>query len=143
MYSILARDWYQPDTVSAVLGEEDQSNHIEYFQGYSQFYERGLPSELPAEIKESISEKSEIAEIRARIERFKQSHDGESLKSERLESFGLGMSQVSDCRQLQLGGMKRDAFYLYALTTIGRIEEIKDYQDQGAWHVKYALPRYD
>lgn len=67
------------DTVSAVLDEEDQSNHIEYFQGYSQFYERGLPSELPAEIKESILEKPEIAEIRARIQRFEQSHDGESL----------------------------------------------------------------
>jgi hypothetical protein len=73
------------DTVSAVLDEEDQSDHIEYFQGYSQFYERGLPSELPAEIKESILGKPEIAEIRARIQQFEQSHDRESLKFERLK----------------------------------------------------------
>jgi hypothetical protein len=56
--------------VGAVLDEEDQSDHIEYFQGYIQYYERGLPGELPAEIKESILEKPDIVEMRAQIDSF-------------------------------------------------------------------------
>lgn len=72
------------DTVSAVLDEEDRSDHIEYFQGYVQFYERGLPGELPAETKESILEKPDMLKIRDRIELFEQSHDEKSLKSEKL-----------------------------------------------------------
>ncbi|KAL4861011.1 hypothetical protein BDV12DRAFT_191363 [Aspergillus spectabilis] len=59
------------DTVGAVLDEEDQSDHIEYFQGYVQYYERGLPGELPAEIKG--------------IESFAQNHDEDSLKKKNLE----------------------------------------------------------
>jgi hypothetical protein len=55
------------DTVSAVLGEEDQSSHIEYFQGFEKFYERGLPGELPAEVEENILQKPELVEIRIRI----------------------------------------------------------------------------
>lgn len=73
------------DTVSAVLDEKDQSDHIEYFQSYAQFHERGLPGELPAEIKESILEKPDMVEMRVRIESFEQSDDEESLKNVKLE----------------------------------------------------------
>ncbi|KAJ5320665.1 hypothetical protein N7508_000948 [Penicillium antarcticum] len=50
------------DTVSAVLGEEDQSHHIEYFQGVERFYKHGLPGELPAEIEASILQNPELIE---------------------------------------------------------------------------------
>lgn len=55
------------DTVSAVLGEEAQSNHIEYFQGFEIFYEGGLPGELPTQVEESILQKPELLEIKSRI----------------------------------------------------------------------------
>lgn len=49
------------DTVFAVPGEEDQSDHIEYFQGFESFYEQGLPGELPAEIQAQILQTPEVA----------------------------------------------------------------------------------
>ncbi|KAF3016270.1 hypothetical protein E8E15_000403 [Penicillium rubens] len=53
--------------MACVLDEEKDDRHIEYFQGYKQFYERGLPGQLPAGIEESILESDELAEIRSRI----------------------------------------------------------------------------
>ncbi len=73
------------DTVSAVLGEEDHSSHIEYFQGFEKFYERGLPGELPAEVEENILLKPEMVEIRSRIEKLEALHgDKVSITAERL-----------------------------------------------------------
>ncbi|KAJ5318323.1 hypothetical protein N7476_004743 [Penicillium atrosanguineum] len=62
------------DTVSAVLGEEEQSNHIEYFQGFERFYERGLPGELPAEIEASILQTPDLVNTRRRIEQLEASN---------------------------------------------------------------------
>lgn len=73
------------DTVSAVLGEEDQSSHIEYFQGCEKFYERGLPGELPAEVEEKILLKPEMVEIRSRIEELEALGDKISINAERLK----------------------------------------------------------
>ena len=71
------------DTVLAILGEEDQSSHIEYFQGFKRFYERGLPGELPAEVEENILLKPELVEIRRRIEELKAlDSDKESLTAD-------------------------------------------------------------
>ncbi|KAJ5839490.1 uncharacterized protein N7525_004678 [Penicillium rubens] len=80
-----AEKWLCTYTVGAVLDEDDQSDHIEYFQGYVQYYERGLPGELPAEIKGSILEKPDMVEMRAQIESFAQNHDKDSLKNMNLE----------------------------------------------------------
>jgi hypothetical protein len=73
------------DTVSAVLGKEDQSSHIKYFQGYKKFYKRGLPGELPAEVEEKILLKPEIVKIRSRIEELKALGDKISINTERLK----------------------------------------------------------
>ncbi|KAJ5471326.1 hypothetical protein N7530_008683 [Penicillium desertorum] len=62
------------DTVSAVLGEEEQSSHIEYFQGFERFYERGLPGELPAGIEASILQMPEVVDIRRRIKQLEASN---------------------------------------------------------------------
>ena len=90
------------DTVGAVLDEEDQSDHIEYFQGYVQYYERGLPGELPAEIKESILEKPDMVAMRAQIESFAQNHDEDRLKDKKLEyRKALVRHRLSELRQYQ------------------------------------------
>ncbi|KAJ5274114.1 hypothetical protein N7478_009239 [Penicillium angulare] len=81
------------DTVSAVVDEADQSDHIEYFQGYVQFYERGLPSELPAEVKKSILEKPDM---------FERSHDANSFEHEQLECRkALVRHRLSELKQYQ------------------------------------------
>lgn len=73
------------DTVSAVLGEKEQSHHIEYFQGVEKFYERGLPGELPAEIEASILQMPELVDTRRQIEKLKESSDDkEFLAAEKL-----------------------------------------------------------
>ncbi|KAJ5829188.1 uncharacterized protein N7525_007441 [Penicillium rubens] len=91
------------DTVGAVLDEEDQSDHIEYFQGYVQYYERGLPGELPAEIKESILEKPDMVEMRAQIDSFAQNHDENSLKNKKLEyRKALVRHRLFELRQYQI-----------------------------------------
>lgn len=65
------------DTVSAILEEDDQTDHIEYFQGFDRFYERGLPGELPAEILESICAKPEMKEMRDHIKELEDQSDHE------------------------------------------------------------------
>lgn len=58
------------DTVGDVLDEEEETYHIEYFQGYEQFREVGLPLELSAEQKEAILERPELVARRDRIEQL-------------------------------------------------------------------------
>ncbi|KAI3240761.1 hypothetical protein DTO012A7_2460 [Penicillium roqueforti] len=67
------------DTVSAVLGEEEHSSHIEYFQGFERFYERGLPGELPAEIEASILQTPEVVDIRHRIKQLEASNSDKNV----------------------------------------------------------------
>lgn len=57
------------DTVGDVLDEEE-THHIEYFQGYEQFREVGLPRELSAEEKEAILECPELVARRDCIEQL-------------------------------------------------------------------------
>jgi hypothetical protein len=73
------------DTVSAVLGEEEQLDHIEYFQGFERFYERGIPGELPAEIEASILQTPEVVDIRRRTKQLEASgSDKKSTATEKL-----------------------------------------------------------
>jgi hypothetical protein len=51
------------------LDEEEETYHIEYFQGYGQFREVGLPQELPAELEEAILQREELTSLRAHIAR--------------------------------------------------------------------------
>ncbi|KAJ5828644.1 uncharacterized protein N7525_006897 [Penicillium rubens] len=71
------------DTVSAVLGEEEQSSHIEYFQGFERFYKRGLPGELPAGIEASILQTLEVVDIRRRIKQLKASNSDKKVREKR------------------------------------------------------------
>ena len=58
------------DTVSDVLDKEEETHHVEYFQGYEQFREVGLPRELSAEEKEAILECPELVARRDCIEQL-------------------------------------------------------------------------
>ena len=53
-----------------MLDEEEETYHIEYFQGYEQFQEAGLPHELSAEQKEAILEHPELVTRQDRIEQL-------------------------------------------------------------------------
>lgn len=46
------------------MDEEEETYHIEYFQGYGQFREVGLPQELPAELEEAILQREELTNLR-------------------------------------------------------------------------------
>lgn len=71
-------------TVSAVLNEESQTQHIKYFQGYGQYCEPGFPVELPANIEKSILMQPDVVEMRNHIHDFENCHDEASLKTEKL-----------------------------------------------------------
>ena len=58
------------DTVNDVLDEEEEMYHIEYFQGYEESREVGLPLELSAKHKEAILEYPELVARQDRIEQL-------------------------------------------------------------------------
>jgi hypothetical protein len=89
------------DTVAAVLGEEDQSSHIEYFQGFRNFYKRGFLVELPAEVEENILLKPELVEIRNRIEKL------EALNSDRLSITSERLNYRKALVRFRLSKLKR------------------------------------
>lgn len=72
------------DTDSAVLDEKAETNYIEYFQGYTQFREPGLPVNLPAHIEESILMLPEIEELRSRIGELKKCDNQTDLPATKL-----------------------------------------------------------
>ncbi|KAK1141018.1 hypothetical protein N8T08_009675 [Aspergillus melleus] len=73
------------DTVGDVLDEEEETYHIDYFQGYGQFREVGLPHELPAEVEETILQRPELVAIRARIEQLDTKADPEAINFKKNE----------------------------------------------------------
>jgi hypothetical protein len=68
-----------------VLDKEVQTKHIEYFQGYGQFCEPGLPLELPAHLKESILMLPQMAEMRADIQISEAHNNQEKLQAKKRE----------------------------------------------------------
>ncbi|KAF9890711.1 hypothetical protein FE257_005577 [Aspergillus nanangensis] len=67
------------DTVGDVLDEEEETYYIEYFQGYGQFREVGLPQELPAEFEEAILQREELSNLRAHIVRCEKGESAEII----------------------------------------------------------------
>ena len=84
------------DTVAAVLDEDPArdggSEHIEYFQGFDRFYERGLPGSLPAEAEHKILNAPDLLAIRDRIEQFRLQSD----------SMPLALSETKKYKKLLL-----------------------------------------
>lgn len=59
--------------------------HIAYFQGYRKFREIGLPSELPAEMKEAILERPGLIKARNRIQELVTKADFAAAEFEKYE----------------------------------------------------------
>src|SRR5436190_3267695 len=51
----------------AFLNEAAQHDHVEYFQGFSKFCEKGLPCYLPAEKETALEKDQQLIELRGRI----------------------------------------------------------------------------
>ncbi|KAJ5291551.1 hypothetical protein N7478_000802 [Penicillium angulare] len=88
------------DTVSAVLGEEEQSSHGEYFQGFERFYEQGYPGELPAEIEANILQMPELIAISSRIEQL------QALNSDKGSIAAEKLNYKKTLLRLRIAGLK-------------------------------------
>ncbi|KAI9773208.1 MAG: hypothetical protein M1839_002216 [Geoglossum umbratile] len=58
------------DGRQAFLDEAAQHDHVEYFQGFSKFCEKGLPHALPAEKKAALENDPQIIELRDRVQQL-------------------------------------------------------------------------
>jgi len=54
----------------AFLNEAAQHDHVEYFQGFSKFCEKGLPCILPAEKEAALENDEQLIELRGRIQQL-------------------------------------------------------------------------
>ena len=50
------------------MGEEPQHDHVGYFQGFSQFREKGLPRELPAKEKARVNRDPQLLKLQKRVQ---------------------------------------------------------------------------
>ncbi|KAI9768035.1 MAG: hypothetical protein M1839_004298 [Geoglossum umbratile] len=75
----------------AFLDEAAQHDHIEYFQGFSKFHEKGLPHVLPAEKKAALENDPRIIELRDRVWQLK-------LKGASAEDIRNARNRVRSCR---------------------------------------------
>ncbi|KAL4869119.1 hypothetical protein BDV12DRAFT_208701 [Aspergillus spectabilis] len=84
--SVFGRD-YLPrcadvDTISALRGEKPNRQAIEHFQGFTQFYEHGLPRRLPAAEEKKIASDPQLADIATRIEIATDEHEKRRWRNE-------------------------------------------------------------
>ncbi|KAL4861637.1 hypothetical protein BDV12DRAFT_190940 [Aspergillus spectabilis] len=69
------------DTVNSLLGNEPDTRLADYFQGFGQFNERGLPSELPAEWLIELQYGPTLMEIDREIEVAKACGSAKEIKN--------------------------------------------------------------
>jgi len=65
------------DGQAAFLGEEAEHDHIAYFQGLRKFREKGLPCELPAQIKASLTRDPKILELKSKVQQLEVDENAE------------------------------------------------------------------
>lgn len=73
------------------MGEDGQYDHIEYFQGFAQMRERGLPTKLLAEKKKALEDDPELFELQ---EELSQLQKAKAPKTE----FNTARNNVWNCR---------------------------------------------
>ena len=59
---------------SAFLSEPAQHDHIDYFQSFAKFREKGLPSSLPAEREAAIRQDAQFLEFENQVHRLRTEH---------------------------------------------------------------------
>ena len=62
------------DGRSAFLNEPAQYDHVDYFQSFAKFHEKGLPSKLPADREDTIRRDSQLLEFKNEVHRLKKGH---------------------------------------------------------------------
>ncbi|KAK9580195.1 hypothetical protein V6Z90_008222 [Aspergillus fumigatus] len=70
------------DGLNAARGKETDHTHIEYFQGYEQFYEQGLPRKLPIQKELELGSDALLVEMRAEIDNAGTPGDRERLNAQ-------------------------------------------------------------
>ncbi|KAF4227251.1 hypothetical protein CNMCM8980_005978 [Aspergillus fumigatiaffinis] len=70
------------DGLNAARGRETDHTHIEYFQGYEQFYEQGLPRKLPIQKELELGSDALLVEMRAEIDNASTTGDRERLNAQ-------------------------------------------------------------
>ncbi|KAH2822125.1 hypothetical protein KXW76_007878, partial [Aspergillus fumigatus] len=70
------------DGLNAARGKETDHTHIEYFQGYEQFYEQGLPRKLPIQKELELGSDALLVEMRAEIDNAGTAGDRERLNAQ-------------------------------------------------------------
>ena len=61
----------------AFLDEVAQHDHVEYFQGFSKFREKGLPWTLPAEKEAALERDQHLIELKNRLQQLKSEGEGD------------------------------------------------------------------
>ena len=56
---------------STVLNQNAQDNHVDYFQSFAKFREKGLPTKLPAEKEDAIRRDPQFLEFESEVQRLK------------------------------------------------------------------------
>ena len=56
---------------SAFLDEVAQHDHVDYFQSFAKFREKGLPTKLPAEKEDAIRRDSQFLKLESEVQRLK------------------------------------------------------------------------
>jgi hypothetical protein len=68
------------DVVNALIGRPADHTHIEYFQGYGQFHEHGLPRRLPIEEEQKIDADPRLIAKATEIQNAESDEDAKRLK---------------------------------------------------------------
>ncbi|KAI9773298.1 MAG: hypothetical protein M1839_002158 [Geoglossum umbratile] len=75
----------------AFLDEAAQHDHIQYFQGFGKFREKGLPHTLPAEKKAALDSNPQIIKLKDRLQQLE-------MESASAEDIRSARNKVRGCR---------------------------------------------
>lgn len=109
------------DTVGAVLDKQLETSHIEYFQGFGQFHERGLPRDLPAEEEEKLLQNSDLMHIASKIQRLTKENAEANVIMKEKRQYGILLARLQtaacQCYQSEWVQKQRD----WKITTRGKV----------------------
>ena len=104
------------DGRQAFLGEAAQHDHVEYFQGFNKFREKGLPCALPAERKAALENDPQIIQLRDKAHQLEtEGASAEDIKGAR--------NEVRSCRHK----LERAALWVFQNQWV---------QDQRDWKIR-------
>ena len=90
-------------TVDEVLGEEEDTTHIDFFQSFAQFHETGLPYKLLTVHKENIKQDPKLIQLKLYISNLKGRAEDSELLVKLRTKYGVARArlQASALQQYQ------------------------------------------